>query len=97
MKRFLANHYCGRGNGNYRAGALFVLLPNVNEFIQAPFWLLSRYLFFCLCTCGCADAAAIPLRPTDGVRMEIAPAAVDRDVIVTSFVILAKMQWWGVK
>jgi len=23
----------------------FVLLPNVNEFIQAPFWLLSRFVF----------------------------------------------------
>src|SRR5207244_12702013 len=36
----------GLGAAITALGAVFVLLPNVNEFIQGPFWLLSKIFVF---------------------------------------------------
>ena len=56
----------------------------LQQLIKAYFLCAELFFRFSICFSVCVrvdarDAAAIPLRPTDGVRMEIAPAAVDHE------------------
>jgi len=79
-------------------GAVFVLLPNVNEFIQGPFWLLSKifvFLFVYVWMRGTLPRFRYDQLMAFGWKLLLPLSIVN--VIVTSFVILAKMQWWGAK
>ena len=79
-------------------GAVFVLLPNVNDFIQGPFWLLSKifvFLFVYVWMRGTLPRFRYDQLMTFGWKLLLPLSIVN--VIVTSFVILAKMTWWGAK
>ncbi len=79
-------------------GALFVLRPDVNEFIQAPFWLLSKifgFLFVYVWMRGTLPRFRYDQLMAFGWKLLLPLSIVN--VIVTSFAILAKMQWWGAK
>jgi len=79
-------------------GAVFILLPHVNEFIQAPFWLLSKILFFLFVYVwmrGTLPRFRYDQLMAYGWKLLLPLSIVN--VIVTSFVILAKMTWWGAK
>ena len=75
-------------------GAAFVLYPGVNEFIQGPFWLLSKifvFLFIYVWMRGTLPRFRYDQLMAFGWKLLLPISIVN--VIVTSFVILAKMQW----
>ncbi len=75
-------------------GAVFILFPNVNEFIQGPFWLLSKiliFLFIYVWMRGTLPRFRYDQLMAFGWKL-LLPASIV-NVIVTSFVILAKIQW----
>jgi NADH-quinone oxidoreductase subunit H len=77
-------------------GAAFVLYPGVNEFIQGPFWLLSKifvFLFIYVWMRGTLPRFRYDQLMAFGWKLLLPISIVN--VIVTSFVILAKMQWGG--
>jgi NADH-quinone oxidoreductase subunit H len=77
-------------------GAAFVLYPGLNEFIQGPFWLLSKifvFLFIYVWMRGTLPRFRYDQLMAFGWKLLLPLSIVN--VIVTSFVILAKMQWGG--
>ncbi|HKV61457.1 MAG TPA: complex I subunit 1 family protein [Candidatus Acidoferrum sp.] len=75
-------------------GALFVLLPAVNEFIQGPFWLLSKilvFLFVYVWMRGTLPRFRYDQLMAFGWKLLLPLSIVN--VIATSFIILAKMTW----
>jgi len=75
-------------------GVAFVLYPGVNEFIQGPFWLLSKifvFLFIYVWMRGTLPRFRYDQLMAFGWKLLLPISIVN--VIVTSFVILAKMQW----
>jgi NADH-quinone oxidoreductase subunit H len=77
-------------------GAVFVLYPGVNEFIQGPFWLLSKifvFLFIYVWMRGTLPRFRYDQLMAFGWKLLLPLSIVN--VIVSSFVILAKMQWGG--
>jgi NADH-quinone oxidoreductase subunit H len=75
-------------------GAGFILLPGVNLFIQGPFWLLSKILFFLFVYVwmrGTLPRFRYDQLMAYGWKLLLPLSIVN--VIVTSFVILAKMTW----
>jgi len=84
----------GVGTAIAGLGAVFVLLPNVNEFIQAPFWLLSKifvFLFVYVWMRGTLPRFRYDQLMAFGWKLLLPLSIVN--VIVTSFVILARMTW----
>jgi len=74
------------------------LLPDVNGFIQAPFWLLSKifvFLFVYVWMRGTLPRFRYDQLMAFGWKLLLPLSIVN--VILTSFAILAKMQWWGAK
>ncbi len=79
-------------------GAVFVLFPNVNEFIQGPFWLLSKifvFLFVYVWMRGTLPRFRYDQLMAFGWKLLLPLSIIN--VIITSFVILARMTWWGAK
>ncbi len=75
-------------------GALFVVIPSLNEFIQGPFWLLSKisiFLFVYVWMRGTLPRFRYDQLMAFGWKLLLPLSIVN--VILTSFVILAKMQW----
>ena len=75
-------------------GAVFILFPDVNTFIQGPFWLLSKifiFLFIYVWMRGTLPRFRYDQLMAFGWKL-LLPASIV-NVIITSFVILAKMQW----
>jgi NADH-quinone oxidoreductase subunit H len=75
-------------------GAVFVLFPNVNEFIQGPFWLLSKilvFLFVYVWMRGTLPRFRYDQLMAFGWKLLLPLSIVN--VIATSFIILAKMTW----
>ena len=75
-------------------GASFVMLPSLNEFIQGPFWLLSKilvFLFVYVWMRGTLPRFRYDQLMAFGWKLLLPISIVN--VILTSFVILAKMQW----
>jgi NADH-quinone oxidoreductase subunit H len=88
----------GAGTAIAGLGAVFVLFPNVNEFIQGPFWLLSKifvFLFVYVWMRGTLPRFRYDQLMSYGWKL-LLPLSI-ANVIITSFVILAKMTWWGAK
>jgi NADH-quinone oxidoreductase subunit H len=84
----------GAGTAIAALGAVFLLLPNVNEFIQGPFWLLSKisvFLFVYVWMRGTLPRFRYDQLMEFGWKLLLPVSIVN--VIITSFVILAKMQW----
>ncbi len=84
------------GTGITALGAAFVLYPGVNEFIQGPFWLLSKifvFLFIYVWMRGTLPRFRYDQLMAFGWKLLLPISIVN--VMVTSFVILAKMQWGG--
>jgi NADH-quinone oxidoreductase subunit H len=84
----------GLGTAIAGAGAFLILLPNVNEFIQAPFWLLSKilvFLFVYVWMRGTLPRFRYDQLMAFGWKLLLPLSIVN--VIVTSFVILARMTW----
>jgi NADH-quinone oxidoreductase subunit H len=84
----------GVGTAIAGLGAVFVLLPSVNEFIQAPFWLLSKifvFLFVYVWMRGTLPRFRYDQLMAFGWKLLLPLSIVN--VIVTSFVILARMTW----
>jgi NADH-quinone oxidoreductase subunit H len=79
-------------------GIALILYPGVNEFIQAPFWLLSKvfvFLFFYVWMRGTLPRFRYDQLMAFGWKLLLPVSIVN--VILTSFAILAKMTWWGAK
>jgi NADH-quinone oxidoreductase subunit H len=77
-------------------GAVFVFLPGVNEFIQGPFWLLSKilvFLFVYVWMRGTLPRFRYDQLMSFGWKLLLPVSIVN--VILTSFAILAKMEWGG--
>jgi len=77
-------------------GVVFVLFPGVNEFIQGPFWLLSKifvFLFIYVWMRGTLPRFRYDQLMAFGWKLLLPLSIVN--VILSSFVILAKMQWGG--
>jgi NADH-quinone oxidoreductase subunit H len=75
-------------------GAAFVFYPGVNEFIQGPFWLLSKifvFLFIYVWMRGTLPRFRYDQLMAFGWKL-LLPISI-ANVILTSFLILAKMQW----
>jgi NADH-quinone oxidoreductase subunit H len=75
-------------------GLAFIVLPAVNEFIQGPFWLLSKillFLFVYVWMRGTLPRFRYDQLMAFGWKLLLPVSIVN--VILTSFVILAKMQW----
>ena len=88
----------GAGTAIAGLGAVFLLFPNVNEFIQGPFWLLSKifvFLFVYVWMRGTLPRFRYDQLMSYGWKLLLPLSIVN--VIITSFVILAKMTWWGAK
>jgi NADH-quinone oxidoreductase subunit H len=88
----------GVGTAFAALGAVFALLPDVNHFIQGPFWLLSKilvFLFVYVWMRGTLPRFRYDQLMAFGWKLLLPLSIVN--VIVTSFVILAKMTWWGAK
>jgi len=82
------------GTGITALGAVLVLYSGVNEFIQGPFWLLSKifvFLFIYVWMRGTLPRFRYDQLMAFGWKLLLPLSIVN--VIVTSFVILAKMQW----
>jgi NADH-quinone oxidoreductase subunit H len=88
----------GVGTAIAGLGLVLILLPGVNVFIQGPFWLLSKilvFLFIYVWMRGTLPRFRYDQLMAFGWKLLLPLSIVN--VIVTSFVILAKMQWWGGK
>jgi NADH-quinone oxidoreductase subunit H len=88
----------GAGTAIAGLGAIFVLFPNVNGFIQGPFWLLSKifiFLFVYVWMRGTLPRFRYDQLMSFGWKL-LLPLSI-ANVIGTSFVILARMTWWGAK
>jgi NADH-quinone oxidoreductase subunit H len=75
-------------------GVVFVLFPDVNAFIQGPFWLLSKifiFLFIYVWMRGTLPRFRYDQLMAFGWKL-LLPASIV-NVILTSFIILARMQW----
>jgi NADH-quinone oxidoreductase subunit H len=75
-------------------GAALVFYPGVNEFIQGPFWLLSKifvFLFIYVWMRGTLPRFRYDQLMAFGWKL-LLPISI-ANVILTSFAILAKMQW----
>jgi len=75
-------------------GAVFILFPDINSFIQAPFWLLSKifvFLFVYVWMRGTLPRFRYDQLMAFGWKLLLPVSIVN--VVLTSFVILAKMQW----
>jgi NADH-quinone oxidoreductase subunit H len=75
-------------------GAVFILFPDVNAFIQAPFWLLSKifvFLFVYVWLRGTLPRFRYDQLMAFGWKLLLPVSIVN--VVLTSFAILAKMQW----
>ena len=75
-------------------GAVFILFPDINTFIQGPFWLLSKifiFLFIYVWMRGTLPRFRYDQLMAFGWKL-LLPASIV-NVILTSFIILAKMQW----
>jgi NADH-quinone oxidoreductase subunit H len=84
----------GVGTAIAALGAVFVLFPAVNEFIQAPFWFLSKvlvFLFVYVWMRGTLPRFRYDQLMAFGWKLLLPVSIVN--VILSSFVILAKMQW----
>ena len=84
----------GAGTAIAGLGAVFVLFPNVNAFIQGPFWLLSKifvFLFVYVWMRGTLPRFRYDQLMAFGWKLLLPVSIVN--VALTSFVILAKMQW----
>ena len=84
----------GVGTAIAGLGAVFVLLPNVNGFIQGPFWLLFKilvFLFVYVWMRGTLPRFRYDQLMAFGWKLLLPLSIVN--VIVTSFVILARMTW----
>ena len=80
------------------AGLQVPLLHRVNEFIQGPFWLVSKiltFLFVYVWMRGTLPRFRYDQLMAFGWKLLLPLSIVN--VIATSFVILAKMTWWGAK
>ncbi len=88
----------GVGTAIAGLGAVLILLPGVNLFIQGPFWLLSKifvFLFVYVWMRGTLPRFRYDQLMAFGWKLLLPLSIVN--VIITSFAILAKMQWWGAK
>jgi NADH-quinone oxidoreductase subunit H len=88
----------GAGTAIAGLGALFMLWHGGNEFIQGPFWLLSKifvFLFVYVWMRGTLPRFRYDQLMSYGWKLLLPLSIVN--VIITSFVILAKMTWWGAK
>jgi NADH-quinone oxidoreductase subunit H len=88
----------GVGTAIAGIGAALILLPGVNLFIQGPFWLLSKilvFLFVYVWMRGTLPRFRYDQLMAFGWKLLLPLSIVN--VVVTSFVILAKMTWWGAK
>ena len=77
-------------------GLVLIVFPQVNAFIQAPFWLLSKiltFLFVYVWMRGTLPRFRYDQLMAFGWKLLLPLSIVN--VILTSFVILAKMQWGG--
>jgi NADH-quinone oxidoreductase subunit H len=86
----------GAGTAIAALGAVFVFLPGVNQFIQGPFWLLSKilvFLFVYVWMRGTLPRFRYDQLMSFGWKLLLPVSIVN--VILTSFAILAKMQWGG--
>ena len=75
-------------------GAVFILFPGVNAFIQAPFWLLLKifiFLFVYVWMRGTLPRFRYDQLMAFGWKLLLPVSIVN--VVLTSFAILAKMQW----
>ena len=75
-------------------GAVFILFPGVNAFIQAPFWLLLKifiFLFVYVWMRGTLPRFRYDQLMAFGWKV-LLPVSI-ANVVLTSFLILAKMQW----
>jgi len=84
----------GVGTAIAGLGTIFVLLPNVNQFIQGPFWLLSKilvFLFVYVWMRGTLPRFRYDQLMAFGWKLLLPLSIVN--VIATSFVILARMTW----
>ena len=75
-------------------GLIFIVFPHINEFIQAPFWFLSKvllFLFVYVWMRGTLPRFRYDQLMAFGWKLLVPVSIVN--VILTSFVILAKMQW----
>jgi NADH-quinone oxidoreductase subunit H len=75
-------------------GVVFILFPDVNAFIQGPFWLLSKifiFLFIYVWMRGTLPRFRYDQLMAFGWKL-LLPASIV-NVILTSFIILARMQW----
>src|SRR6202165_2465635 len=76
----MPNPTAGRWNGNYGAGRAFYFAAPRERIYSGAVLAAVQDICFSVCVrVDARDAAAFPLRPTDGVRVEIAAAAVDRE------------------
>jgi NADH-quinone oxidoreductase subunit H len=88
----------GLGTAIAGLGAVFILFTNVNDFIQAPFWLLSKilgFLFVYVWMRGTLPRFRYDQLMAFGWKLLLPLSIVN--VILTSFAILARMTWWGAK
>ncbi len=84
----------GAGAAIAALGAVLILFPHVNEFIQGPFWLLSKifvFLFVYVWMRGTLPRFRYDQLMAFGWKLLLPVSIIN--VIITSFVILAKMQW----
>jgi len=75
-------------------GAVFISFPDINAFIQAPFWLLSKifiFLFVYVWMRGTLPRFRYDQLMAFGWKLLLPVSIVN--VVLTSFAILAKMQW----
>ncbi len=75
-------------------GLVFIVFPNINAFIQGPFWFLSKvllFLFVYVWMRGTLPRFRYDQLMAFGWKLLLPVSIVN--VILTSFVILAKMQW----
>jgi NADH-quinone oxidoreductase subunit H len=84
----------GAGTAITALGAVFILFPEVNAFIQAPFWLLLKifiFLFVYVWMRGTLPRFRYDQLMAFGWKLLLPVSIVN--VVLTSFAILAKMQW----
>jgi NADH-quinone oxidoreductase subunit H len=84
----------GAGTAIAALGAVFILFPDVNAFIQGPFWLLSKifvFLFVYVWMRGTLPRFRYDQLMAFGWKLLLPVSIVN--VVITSFAILAKMQW----
>jgi NADH-quinone oxidoreductase subunit H len=75
-------------------GLVFIVLPHVNAFIQAPFWFLSKvllFLFIYVWMRGTLPRFRYDQLMSFGWKLLLPLSLVN--VALTSFLVAAKMQW----